>query len=173
MLKFFFFWKMTNNFNHSVIQWDFSTCFQRTKSKILGTVLERDTIMSSFGINRDRCFVLWLTLRSTGVGAGKFLGVRRIFVQKKLHKKKTPPKKKLFMLYGRRWAPFLLLYSRFCSDFHGFCESSQRVFPRFRRICPNFQQIQTFGDALASPAPRLLHQFLGEPCLTQITFEKV
>jgi len=59
MFKLFFCWKITNNFNRSVTQWELWACFPRIISVILGTVVERNTLMSSLGINRDRCFVLW------------------------------------------------------------------------------------------------------------------
>jgi len=69
----FVFWKMTNNFNQSATQWTFFACFLRTISGILGTDVERDTLMVSLVTNRDRWFVLWSSLRRTLPNTDEYL----------------------------------------------------------------------------------------------------
>jgi len=46
----------------------------------------------------------------------------------------------------------------FFSDLQGVLPGSKRFCPDFMGFCPDFHQIKTFGGAVASPAPRLLHQ---------------
>ena len=158
MFKLFFFWNITNNFNQSVIKWDVCACFLREISEIPGTVVERDTLMSSLGINRYRCFVLWLPLTSIGVGAGTFfLGAKdfcsnsRKLARKKLRKKKWPPKKSSPCYIGRRWAPFSLIFSTFCTYFHGFCERFSEILSRFPRILSEFSPNQNFWGCACTP----------------------
>jgi len=43
---------------------------------------------------------------------------------------------------------------RFCPDLQGFCPDFQRFCPNVQGFCPDFQQIKTFGGALAPPAPQ-------------------
>ena len=97
-----------------------------------------------------------------GIGAGKFLGVRRIFARilPNLPEKKpwkATSKQKLFMLF---WAPFLLIFSGACSDFQGFCEGFQRFCSYFHGFCPRiFTNSKLLGCALA---PHLSHQWSGK-----------
>jgi len=58
---------------------------------------------------------------SIGVGEGKFLGVRRVFVRILPNLKESSA-----CYFGRRWAPFFVIFLGVCSDFQGFCESFQR-----------------------------------------------
>jgi len=46
------------------------------------------------------------------------------------------------MSFSGRWAPFLLVFSGFCSDFQRFCEGFQRFCPDFQGFCPDFHQIK-------------------------------
>jgi len=48
--------------NQSVTQWDFCSCFLRTIFEILGTGVERSTLVSPLAINREWCCVLWSLL---------------------------------------------------------------------------------------------------------------
>jgi len=63
--SFFFVWKWQKISNQPVIHWVFCACFLRTMFAILGTEVERGTLMSSLGINREWCCVLWSLLRKT------------------------------------------------------------------------------------------------------------
>jgi len=47
--------------------------FLRTISEVLRTVVEADTLMSSLGMNRDRYFVLWSSLRRNVHHTDKYL----------------------------------------------------------------------------------------------------
>jgi len=58
---------------------------------------------------------------------------------------------------------------RFCSDFQGVLEGSQRFCPHFRGFCPDFtgfcpdfHQIKTFGVRLHPLHSQLLHQWKQE-----------
>ena len=90
------------------------------------------------------------------VGAGKFLGMRRIFPRShpnlpekfcvtfanKFSLIKNPfgvtSKNRIHVFFCKRWAPFL---------------------PRFSEILSGFQQIKTFGGSLSPPATHLLHHW--------------
>jgi len=65
MFNLFIYWWLTNNFSQSVTEWDFCAGFLRKISEILGTGVERDTLMTSSETNWDRCFVLWSSSRKT------------------------------------------------------------------------------------------------------------
>ena len=134
----------------------------------------------------DLCIAVFQTFHPLiGVGADKFVGVRRIFAQispnlpKKFlcafcpyifsHKEDEglflvwPPKKVLIVFFCKRWAPFFEVkqcWAPFFLDFQGFYPDFQRFCPNFQGFCPNFQQIKTFGGALVPPAvppPTPLH----------------
>jgi len=65
------------------------------------------------------------------------------------------PTKKVFLCYfGRRWVPFLLIFSGVCSDFQGFCEGFLRFCPDFHGFSPDSYQIKTVRSH-----PRLLYQW--------------
>jgi len=114
-----------------------------------------------------------------GVGAGKFLGVRRISARISPN---FPEKcwaifvrilsrvdcfwddlqKKLLMSFCTRWAPFFSNqeFQGFCEDFEGFhrfCPDFRRFFPDFQGFFPDFHQIKIFWGVLAPLHPRLVH----------------
>jgi len=94
-------------------------------------------------------------LPDIGVGASKFLGVQRIFAQNF----PNLPKK----LSCNFYRPFLWCdlqqngrYLFVCKPWAPFFEVKQRwapFLPKFSGILLDFQQIKTFGGALAPPAP--------------------
>jgi len=100
----------------------------------------------------------YVMVQHVGVGAGKFLRVRKIFLElsqtylKIIHKKVTS-RKSSSSCFGRRWALFLLIFSGVCSDFQRFCEVFQILFPRFPRV---FTKSKPLGVRLQ---PCLLHQW--------------
>jgi len=60
-----------------------------------------------------------VVVQHIGVGAGKILGVRMIFARilpnlPKNSIKKWPTKKSFLCHFGRRWVPFLLIFSGVC-----------------------------------------------------------
>jgi len=101
-----------------------------------------------------------------GVGAGKFLGVQRIFarISPNLPQnflcdfclKSFPHKDHLW--YDLQKKVFLCLYAKvwrlFSPDFQGFCPNFQVFFPDFARI---FDKSKPLGVRLHSLRPRLLH----------------
>jgi len=112
-----------------------------------------------------------------GVGAGKYLGVRRIFarISPNLPEKflgkflRISSHEDLFGLTSKRRVPFLQIkqgwapvlpvfssslprFSRILKSFHRFCPDFHGFCPDFQRFNPNFHQIKTFGGALSPPA---------------------
>ena len=84
---------------------------------------------------------------SIGVESSKFLGVQRIFAQKVVQFCQpfffgvTSKKWSSLVFICKCWAPFFEVKQRWAQ----FC-------PNFQGFCPEFQQIKTFGGALAPPA---------------------
>jgi len=74
-------------------------------------------------------------------GAKNFCPNSRKLARKNNPQEKVTSKKKLFMLF---WAPFLLIVSRFCSDFQEFV----KVFSDFTQISSDFAQIFTKSKLL-------------------------
>jgi len=94
-----------------------------------------------------------VALSGKGVGAGKFLGVRRNFARiipnlpKKYFKKSDVQKKTAFHVNpGATIFKSKHVGRHFCSGFQEVLEGSQR-------FCPDFHQIKTFGGAVASLPP--------------------
>jgi len=111
--------------------------------------------------------------RIIGVGASKFLGVQRIFVQ--IFPKSClptfaqcflvwPPKNGLHLFFCTRWAPFLPKFSRILprhlSYFFGFSRillRISRILPKFSGISPKSSTNQNFLGVCLHP--RLLHHY--------------
>ena len=130
-------------------------------------------VVKKFPANKDCLLKLCMLVKSAstiGVGAGKFLGVRRNFARfsqlaRKTQTKVTAKKRKKSSScqFGRRflqvkayWAPFLLKFSgslwRFSEILPGFCG----ILPGFYGILPGFSPNQNFwgwGCTPASPPP--------------------
>jgi len=117
----------------------------------------------------------WLMLDCMGVGAGKFLGVRRIFARILPNLPgKTPKKvtsKKISCHFGRHFFPikvcrasFLLVFTRVCSYFQGFCESFQRFCPDFRGFSPNQKCARIPCTPAAYTSAWLQGFFKTDPC---------
>jgi len=134
-------------------------------------------------------------LRRIGVEASEFLGVQGIFAQifpnlaKKLSCKFCRPffgvtyKKWSLLVFlqilraickvKQCWAPFLPIFSGILSRYLVILFGFSGILPKFSEICPNFQQIKTFGGALAPLHPRLLHQCSDVPaCCYQLSLSR-
>jgi len=101
-----------------------------------------------------------------GAGAGKFLGVRRIFARKVfvrllpaifLPQGSWKPfyriafnKKILHVFFCKRWAR---LFQKTNNVGHHFCPDFQRFCTNFQGFCPDFRQIKIFWGAHTPPAP--------------------
>ena len=110
-----------------------------------------------------------MTPNTVGVGAGKILGVRRIFagILPTLPEKKTPKKVKSHLEkkssprhFGRLFFKLKHVGRRFCSYFQGVHEG----FRDFARI---FTKSKLLGVSLHSPHPHLLRH-----CLTRLTYRQ-
>ena len=118
------------------------------------------------------CTVAYLaTSQLIGVGAGKYLGVQRIFARIPPNLPEYPLKeidlqKRLLWDFGRHFffkskhvgPHFCSYFQKVCSHFQGFCEGFQRFCPDFYVFCQDFHQIKTFGGALTPPPPIPLSQ---------------
>ena len=113
------------------------------------------------------------TVRSLGVWAGKFLGMRKIFsrISSKLPEKYWATFYAIFMWFwakffkskedGRyfhqikaRWAPFLLVFLWSLLRFSGIFQRFLKIFPRFPLILPGFSPNQKmFAPAPPPPTP--------------------
>ena len=117
-----------------------------------------------------------------GVGASKFLGVRRILAQISVNLPENSPKKitskKKNKTTAFHWAHFFKsrhfkhhfchILTQTCPQFLLTCpkgtklqhalEKIHTLCPNFHRSCPDFHQIERFGGAVATPARRLLDQ---------------
>jgi len=110
-----------------------------------------------------------IIISAIGVGASKFLGVRRIFSEflqtcPKNHFLATFCANKRILFHDDRFWNDLPKKKRsscdcahvgghFCPYFQGFCEGFHRFCPDLRRFCPDFHKIKTFVGTLAPPAP--------------------
>jgi len=100
-----------------------------------------------------------------GIGAGKFLGVRRNFARilSYLPEKyfiKSDLKKSSSCQFGRHyfqikayWAPFLLRFSGSFRRFSEILPGFRRILPGLYGISPGFSPNQNFGGAVAPPPP--------------------
>jgi len=88
--------------------------------------------------------------QSIDIGAGKCLGVRRIFARILPY---LPKKLSHYFRIKACWAPFLLMFSGVCSDFQGFYQGFHSFCPDFHGFFPDFHQIKIFWGALAPRAP--------------------
>jgi len=101
--------------------------------------------------------ILWRHLcyrNCNSVGAGRFLGVRRIFAQilvnvpeKIIHKKKWPPKKALHVILSVIFAHIFKVLLRFSGILWMFSE----ILPRFPQILPKFSPNQNFWRCICTP----------------------
>jgi len=109
-----------------------------------------------------------------GAGAGKILGVRRIFVRilpnvpEKTPNKQSDLQKKLCM---RFWAPFFSNQSRLGATFAHILSKSVQIFrdfaKKFHGFFPDFNQVKTFRGALAlsaTPPPTPVLSFHSAQC---------
>jgi len=110
----------------------------------------------------------------TCVGAGKFLGVRRILARsppnlpekfcvtfaQKFSTIKNPfwcdLQKRIHVFFCKRWAPFFEFKQRW-APFFQFKQRWAPFLPGFSGIFPGFQQIKTIGVRFQPLHPRLLH----------------
>jgi len=91
-------------------------------------------------------------VQHTGVGAGKFLEVRKIFSQILPN---LPEKNSIKDDLQRKalHVDLVAVGRYFCSDVQRFYEGFQRFCPDFHRFLPDFHQIKTFEGAFAPPPP--------------------